>query len=156
MGKRYQMSNKDIKNILAPSAVRLNAFAGNKEEAITAVGELLAGCGYVKEEYIAEMLKREEMVTTYIGNGVAIPHGTEESRKMVNKTGLSLVQFPEGIDFGGETAYILIGIAANDDSHLEILAKLADVVGNIATVDKLIHADSYEEIFKLLTEPDSL
>ncbi len=146
------MSSRDIKDILVPSAVRLNATAGNKEEAITAAGELLAGCGYVEKAYIAEMLKREELITTYLGNGVAIPHGTEQSRDMVNKTGLSLIQFPQGIDFNGETAYILIGIAANDDSHLDILANLAEVVGDTETVDKLVHAGSYEEIFKLLTE----
>lgn len=145
------MESSGPKPILSPEAVRLNAAADSKQEAIILAGKLLVDANCVSEEYIDEMLKREEIITTYVGNGVAIPHGTEASRDLINKTGLSFVQLPQGVKFGDDRAYLVIGIAAKDDSHLQILANLAEILCAEETVAKLIAADTYQEISELLS-----
>jgi|SRR5690554_197881 len=143
----------NLRQLFSPSAVKLNATARDKQQAIVAAGELLVVSDFVDRPYITEMLKREEIITTYIGNGVAIPHGTEASRDMVYKTGLSFVQLPQGVDFDGNTAYVIIGIAAKDNSHLQILANLAEILCETKTVEKLVEANSFEDVIDLLTTP---
>ncbi|WP_343119298.1 PTS sugar transporter subunit IIA, partial [Clostridioides difficile] len=97
----------------------------SKEEAITLAGRKLVENGYVKEEYIPAMLEREKVMTTYMGMGVAIPHGVNEAKKEILSSGIVILQFPNGIDFDGEKAYLLIGIAGVGDEHLEILSNIA-------------------------------
>src|SRR5690625_8010459 len=116
------------KQILAENNIELNVKLTNMEDTIQHVGEILVRNGYVKETYIDKMLAREQLTTTYIGNQVAIPHGTEDARDDVKNTGISLVTVPNGIDFGdGNIAKVIIGIAGIGDEHLEILSNIAIV-----------------------------
>ncbi|WP_153126388.1 PTS sugar transporter subunit IIA [Peribacillus tepidiphilus] len=140
-------------SILKKENILLNQKVSNKEEAIKIAGQILVDQGYVKEEYITEMLKREELTSTYMGNYLAIPHGTEEGKAAVLHSGLSVVQVPEGVDFGnGNIVKILIGIAGKDNEHLDILSKIAIVCSEVENVEKLVNAQSVEEILQLLGE----
>ncbi|MFD1395911.1 PTS sugar transporter subunit IIA [Kroppenstedtia eburnea] len=140
-------------SILTEETVLLNADAKNKEEAIRLAGQLLVDQGCVEPSYIERMLEREQSLTTYIGNSVAIPHGTEEGKKNILRSGISILQIPGGVDFGdGQTAKILIGIAGKGDEHMEILSKIALVCAEEESVDKMVHAQSKEELLSLFDE----
>ena len=95
-----------------------------KETAIRAAGQLLCDLGFANEDYIQAMVDRENMVSTYMGMGVAIPHGTSNAKETVKKSGIVVMQYPEGVDFGDEKAYLVIGIAGVGDEHLEILGNI--------------------------------
>jgi len=141
------------KQILAENNIELNIKLTNMEDAIHHVGEILIRNGYVKETYIDKMLAREQLTTTYIGNQVAIPHGTEDSRDDVIATGISLITVPEGVDFGnGNIAKVIIGIAGKGDEHLEILSNIAIVCSEEANVQKIAEANTKEEIISLFDE----
>lgn len=141
--------------ILNEQNILLNASSESKFDAIERAGRLLAANGYVDQEYIEGMKKRENEITTYIGNGIAIPHGTSEYIGHIRKSGIVVVQYPKGVDFGGgNTAYILIGIAGRNDEHLEILSSIALVCQEESNVVNLRNAVSKEEIISILTEGD--
>ncbi len=110
----------------------------SKEDAILRAGRLLEAAGYVEEGYAAAMLERERTATTYMGMGVAIPHGTAEAKAKVLHSGIAVLQYPEGVDFGGgDKARLVIGIAGVGDEHLDILAKLAGVLEDPDTLNLL-------------------
>lgn len=141
------------KLILNENNVLMNVAAEPKYNAIERVGNLLVQNGYVRKEYIEGMKEREKDLTTYIGNGVAIPHGMPEYTKYIEKSGIVVAQYPGGVDFGdGNTAYILIGIAGQNDEHVNILSSIALVCQYKENVEKLKNASCKEEIIKLLTE----
>ncbi|WKA59365.1 PTS mannitol transporter subunit IICBA [Planococcus shenhongbingii] len=131
-----------------------NIFIGqsfsNKEEAIRFAGQALVNAGYVEESYVDEMMKREEITTTYMGNNVAIPHGTEEAKKSVNKSGFTVVQVPNGVDFNGENAKLIFGIAGKDGTHLEILSGIAVICAEQDNVDQLAEAKSAKELLEII------
>lgn len=130
--------------------VLMNAKANNKEEAIRLAGQLLVDQGCVEPSYIGKMMEREQSLTTYIGNSVAIPHGTEESKKHILCSGISIVQIPEGVDYGdGQTAKILIGIAGKGEEHMDILSKIALACAEEESVDQMVCAQSKEELLSL-------
>ncbi|WES68711.1 PTS sugar transporter subunit IIA [Superficieibacter sp. HKU1] len=134
-----------LKNII------LNAKADDKFAAITLTGDVLKQNGYITERYIERMKLREEIVSTYLGNGLAIPHGTDGSDCEIIKTGISLVQFPNGVDFGeGNTAYITIGIAGKEGEHMDLLNKIALICIEEENVMALRNATSAEQILQVL------
>jgi mannitol PTS system EIIA component len=136
-------------SILSPENIRFNASVDSKEEAIRLTGQLLVERGYVKPAYVDTMLEREKLTSTYMGNYVAIPHGTEEGKENVIESGIVIVQVPDGVDFGdGNIVKLLIGIAAKGDEHLEILSKIALVVAEEENVHQLVQAETAEEIMK--------
>ncbi|ABO67205.1 MULTISPECIES: PTS sugar transporter subunit IIA [Geobacillus] len=140
-------------SILKKENIVLNAQPKTKEEAIRLAGEVLVKQGYVDPSYIDAMLEREQLTTTYIGNNVAIPHGTEEAKSLVKQSGISIVQVPGGVDFGGgNQATIVIGIAGKDGEHLDILSKLALVCAEADNVAAMANAKTAEEILTLLNE----
>ncbi|UOF89819.1 PTS sugar transporter subunit IIA [Fodinisporobacter ferrooxydans] len=140
-------------NILDKEKVVLNARVESKTEAIELAGKLLVEANHVTSEYIQKMLEREEALTTFIGNGVAIPHGTEDSKKWIQSTGLSFVQIPNGVDFGdGNMAYLVIGIAAVGDEHLDILSNIAIVISEEENVKKIVQTTSKEEILEIFSK----
>ncbi|MCM3598814.1 PTS sugar transporter subunit IIA [Metabacillus idriensis] len=142
-----------MKKILDEANILLNQTIGSKEEAIRLTGKLLVENGYVNEDYIEKMLHREELSTTYMGNGVAIPHGTEDAKKEVNYSGISIVQVPEGVDFGtGEDAKILFGIAGKDGEHLELLSQIAILCSEEENVHKMLEVTSKQELIALFEE----
>ncbi len=121
------------KQVICEENIFLNLESISKEEAIKMAGQMLVNNGYVKEEYIEGMLKREELMTTYMGMGVAIPHGINEAKKDVLASGIVVLQFPQGVDFDGEMAYLLIGIAGKGNEHLEILSNIAVILDDELT-----------------------
>ncbi len=142
------------KSVLIKESILTNKVFLNNKEATIAAGNLLLENGYIKKEYIDSMLKKLETQSfaTYIGNGVAIPHGMSEGSKYVNNTGISVIQVPEGVDWNEEKAYIVVGIAANSDDHMNVLASLADAIEDLEDAKKLWNETSVEKIYDLLTE----
>jgi len=140
-------------SILNQENIILNQQYSDKTQAIKATGQILVDKGYVEPAYIEAMLQREELSSTFMGNFVAIPHGTEEAKSAVINSGLSVIQVPGGVDFGnGNTVKLLIGIAGKGDEHLDILSKIAIVLSEEENVEKLVQAQSKEEILQLLSE----
>lgn len=115
---------KAKKAVLKKEGIKTGLKSVDKETAIRAAGQLLCDLGFANEDYIQAMVDRENMVSTYMGMGVAIPHGTSNAKETVKKSGIVVMQYPEGVDFGDEKAYLVIGIAGVGDEHLEILANI--------------------------------
>lgn len=141
---------------LKKEMILLNQQFDNKDSAIRASGELLAKNGCVDYEYIETMIERNDMVSVYMGNFIAIPHGTDESKKYVKKSGISILQVPKGVRFGKddteEVAMIIFGIAGIGNEHVEILRKIAVFCSDIENVIKLADAKTSEEIIGYLEE----
>ncbi|WP_034915986.1 fused PTS fructose transporter subunit IIA/HPr protein [Erwinia sp. 9145] len=133
------------------SAIHPGAAAGNKEDAIRQVAAALTRAGNVGEGYVNGMLAREQQTSTYLGNGIAIPHGTTDTRDLVLKTGVQVYQFPQGIAWGDDqTAYVVIGIAAKSDEHLALLRQLTHVLSDDSVAESLKTTDSAETLRSLL------
>lgn len=138
----FQLSVQDI---------HPGASANNKEEAIRQVADALVKAGNVAEGYVNGMLAREQQTSTYLGNGIAIPHGTTDTRDQVLKTGVQVFQFPQGIRWGeDQVAYVAIGIAASSDEHLGLLRQLTHVLSDDAIAEQLKTTTSAEELRALL------
>lgn len=146
--------------LLKEQDILLNEKITTKEEAIKIAGQLLVTGGYVDDNYITGMLERENIVSTYMGNFIAIPHGTDDAKKSIKATGISVVQIPEGVSFARETdtddklVFIVFGIAGKDGEHLELLSKIAIFCSEQENVIKLVNAKSKEEIIKLLASQE--
>ena len=137
-----------------PMLLKSNVLTGlpseSKEEAILRAGALLEASGYVDEKYAPAMLEREGISSTYMGMGLAIPHGTAEAKESVLRSGIVVLQYPEGVDFDGEKARLIVGIAGVGDEHLSILAKVAGALDDEALLEKLSTTPDPEEIYKTL------
>jgi len=137
--------------ILTKDTIRLQADVATKEEAIIQAGELLVQSGCVKADYVKGMLEREKTMSTFVGNGVSIPHGQFDDLSLVNRTGISVLQIPKGVDWlPGGTAYLIVGIAATSGEHIGILANLAEVVEDEETAKMLAETDDKEVILEYL------
>ncbi|WP_072280819.1 fructose-specific PTS transporter subunit EIIC [Rappaport israeli] len=137
---------------LTPQLIRLNARANSKQEAIAQVAQLLANNGKTTPAYEQSMLAREAQENTYLGNGVAIPHGIPENRHFIHETAIAIVQFPQGVDWeDGELAYLVVGIAAKDNEHLGILKRLSTVVSEEKTAKRLAQTDDIQDILSTLS-----
>ncbi|MGI6008483.1 MAG: PTS mannitol transporter subunit IICBA [Ruminococcus sp.] len=137
-------------DVLVKEGIKTGLKSVDKETAIRAAGRLLCDLGYVDENYIDAMVAREELVTTYMGMGVAIPHGTSDAKETVKKTGIVVMQYPEGVDFGDEKAYLVIGIAGVGDEHLEVLGKVAASLENEELLESLKKDADVDKIMKAL------
>lgn len=141
-------------SILNETNILLNQTVENKDEAIRAAGKLLVQGGYVEESYINSMLEREQTVSTYMGNFIAIPHGTDASKGTIKKSGISVVQIPNGVNFGKpdeeKLVTVVFGIAGIGDEHLDILSQIAVYCSEIENVVKLADAKSENEVVQLL------
>ncbi len=143
-------------DILSLETIKMNAKATSKQDAIRQAGELLVQSGRVKADYIKGMLAREETMSTYVGNGVSIPHGEFGDLELVEKTGISVLQLPEGIEWlDGEKAYLVIGIASKSDEHIKILQNLAEVVEDPATAEMLAQTPDAQVILDHLNRSPS-
>ncbi len=141
---------------LDKSNIRLDAEAADKSEAIRQVGGLLVDSGYIEPGYIDSMLAREKAANTYLGNGIAIPHGMPKDRELIRKTGISVAQVPNGVEWNpGETVHLVVGIAARSDEHIEMLANLTDVLDDKALVARLAKTDDPEVIVEQLSRDRS-
>ncbi|MCD5003023.1 PTS sugar transporter subunit IIA [Enterococcus saccharolyticus] len=141
---------------LEKNMILLNQEFTTKEEAIRESGRLLVEAGCVETAYIDAMIERNNLVSTYMGNFIAIPHGTDEAKKYVKKSGISIIQVPQGVDFSTDEeeklAMVVFGIAGVDNEHLDILQKIAIFCSDVDNVVKLVGAASVEEIISLLEE----
>lgn len=122
----------------------LNLKSESKEDAIVRAGQELVKMGCVDKEYIDYMLEREKVATTYMGLGIAIPHGVNEAKKTIKESCIVFLQYPDGVDFGEEKAYLVIGIAGKGDEHLEILSSVAIKIDE-DLVEKLKNTDNKQD-----------
>jgi mannitol/fructose-specific phosphotransferase system IIA component len=137
---------------LSPDLVQLGASAGEKADAIRQAGELLVRAGCVDPDYVAGMQAREQTMSTYLGSGVAIPHGRHADVRLVHRTAISVLQVPAGVEWEpGEMAYLVVGIAAIGDEHIEVLARLGEVVEDEAVTRSLFTATSAAAVVECLS-----
>ena len=136
---------------LSESNIHLNANAADKQQAIEMAASALVQADNVENGYLQGMLARELQTSTFLGNGIAIPHGTLDTRSMVKKTGVQVFQFPQGIEWGeGNIAYVVIGIAARSDEHLSLLRQLTRVLSDEDTAEKLAKITDVAEFRAIL------
>lgn len=139
------------KQVIVKDGIKLGQKSVTKEEAIQAAGELLEKLGYVDHSYVDAMQEREKLVSTYMGMGVAIPHGTTQAKGTVKKTGIVCLQYPDGIDFGSEKAQLVFGIAGIGDEHLDLLGKLCTLLEDPALLETLKTTDDVKWVLQQLT-----
>ncbi len=142
----------EVGEILSMNGIYLDQHAATKEEAITLAGKYLVANGYVLDSYIPLMLEREKVVSTYMGMGLAIPHGTTHDESIIKKTGIVFLQFKDGVDFGDEKAQIVIGIAGKGGEHMNVLARVASALDNAEVLAKLKSTDDKNYIYEVLTK----
>lgn len=157
-GKTTDPKNSDEKAdtfekkvVIVADGIKLNQTPVTKEEAIQAAGELLAKLGYVDDSYADAMQEREKLMTTYMGMGVAIPHGTTQAKGTVKKTGIVLLQYPEGVDFGEEKAQLVFGIAGIGDEHLDLLSKICEMLEDQEVLETLKTTNDTEWVLEKLS-----
>jgi phosphocarrier protein FPr len=136
--------------------VKLEVHVTNKLEAIQEVGKLLVDNQYIKAGYIDSMMAREKVANTYLGSGVAIPHGLPKDRELILRTGIAVVQVPQGVEWNpGEKVHLVIGIAARSDEHIEVLSNLTRVLGDDALIQQLSETRNRNDIIAQLTRSES-
>lgn len=138
-------------SVLTIDRIVLGAAAADKQEAIQQAGNILVKTGCVRPAYVDGMLARETTMSTYLGEGVSIPHGQYENYGDILQSGISVIQFPDGVEWeDGEKAHLVIGIAASSDEHVGVLSQLAEVIEDEAILDELIHTDDPQRILDCL------
>lgn len=138
---------------LSADNIFLGRTASTKEEAIRFAGEQLVQGGYVQPEYVDAMLEREKLTPTYLGESIAVPHGTVEAKDRVLKTGVVFCQYPEGVRFGedeDDIARLVIGIAARNNEHIQVITSLTNALDDETVIQRLAHTTSVEEVLALL------
>ena len=136
--------------LLAEQSVVLRGFASTRNEAITEAGELLVDVGAVEPSYIASMHEREESVSTHMGNGLAIPHGTNDAKSAIRRSAISFVRYPNGLDWNGHQVHFVVGIAGAGDDHLALLSNLSKVFVDRDKVAQLEAARTVAEVRRIL------
>lgn len=140
---------------LGAENIFLGRTATNKEEAIRFAGEQLVKGGYVQPEYVEAMLEREKLTPTYLGESIAVPHGTVEAKDRVLKTGVVFCQYPDGVRFGEEEddiARLVIGIAARNNEHIQVITSLTNALDDETVIERLANTTSVEEVLALLNK----
>ncbi len=137
--------------ILEPSAVRLGLVARDKADALRQCGAVLVDIGAASPAYADALLEREESVSTYIGEGVAIPHGTNESREHIDRAAIAYLQFPDGVDWDGNRVQVCIAIASRSEEHVDILQSLAAILMVPESAAALREASSTDDVVALLS-----
>ena len=130
--------------------VRIHAGSVSRDEAMREAAAILEGAGAVTADYYDAMLAREAAVSTYMGNDLAIPHGTNEAKAAVLGSALSVVRYDGGVDWDGEPVRFVIGIAGKDGAHLELLSRIAIIFSDLDDVEELKAAASADELYALL------
>jgi len=135
------------KPILRKENIFLGLSSITRDEAITKAGNVLVESGYVTENYIKAMFEREEIVSTFIGNGVAIPHGVGNARNAIKNSGLVVLQFPDGIDYNGNECHLVIGISGKDNDHIKILSNIAEQLSDEDKAKKLWKTNDIDFVY---------
>jgi PTS system mannitol-specific IIA component len=139
-----------MSDVLIPELVKVPGAAGTKDAAIREAGQLLVDAGAVRPEYVDAMFEREKSVSTYMGNYLAIPHGTNEAKDAITSSALSVVRYDAPVDWDGNEVRFAVGVAGVDGGHLELLSRIALVFADPAEVDKLLAAADADELYELL------
>lgn len=147
---RKKKKEEKKNQILRPENIHINCHAANSDEAIVSVGNLLLSAGYIEEGYIQGMLNRDHSLTTYIGNDIAIPHGEYEVKDCVKQTGLAIQIYPDGIKWADGNVRIVIGIAATTEEHVGILQNIAERLGDMDMVERVVKGDP-DFIYEVMT-----
>ncbi len=137
--------------VLDADYIRLGCESVERDAAITAAGELLVERGVATEAYIAAMHEREKTVSTFLGNGVALPHGTYEAKAEVLGSGIVVLQYPDGVEWPNGTAHLVIGLAAQGDDHVEVLSHLAEILQDEVMAKTLWTADDPAFVYETLS-----
>ena len=135
--------------LLYPENVKVGCKADTKENVIRQIGQMLVDSGYVSPSYVDAMVKREESFSTYMGNELALPHGVEEAKKEIKASGIAVMIFPEGTDWGGETVKVVVGIAGVGEEHLQILSVIAEQALEEGNMERIING-SAQEVYEIL------
>lgn len=152
-GEKITEDEKEINDspVLKKENILLNQKFNSKEEVIKKVGKIMQESGYVDSEYTKGMLQRENEAPTHFGIGLAIPHGTNETKSAIKKSGLVVFTIPEGVKWDDETVKLVIGIAGVGDEHLNILSNVATKIDNEEIVNEIVANKSQDEIYEILT-----
>lgn len=144
-----------LPELLAEASIHLDASATSRDDAIRQAGQALLDVGAIDESYIDAMFERENSVSTFMGEGVAIPHGTLAGKDSVKRDALSMIRFPDGVDWDGNDVRLAFGIAARGNGHIALLAQLATVLMDPEKAEALRNVTSVDEVYALLaTEED--
>lgn len=143
--------SKSLADLLAESSIVLDASAADVGDAIRQAGEALVAAGAVEPEYVDAMLERENSVSTYVGEGVAVPHGTLASKGAVAHNALVLLRLPAGVDWNGHTVHVVIGLAARGRGHIGLLSRLAGILLDPARAAALRDAETPAQVYQALT-----
>lgn len=147
------VAEPSVAELLDDRAIRLSESASDREDAVRRCGQALIDIGAVRAAYVDTMLERETSISTYVGEGVAIPHGTLAGKDAVSRDALAVLRFPDGVDWGGQAVTVCVAIAARGDGHVGILAQLAQILLDPGRAEALRNATDPEEVKRLLT-PD--
>ncbi len=140
-----------------PVEVRLGAAPHNREDAVRAAGALLAQAGHIQHAYIDSLLQREKVANTFLGEGLAIPHGMVEDKHLVQRTGLAVLQVPAGVRWGDDAkqAHLVVAIAAATDDHIQVLRRLTRLMRDSALMQRLATTTDADEIVRALTADEA-
>lgn len=144
-------TQRPLPDLLAQKSINLMASATSRDDAIRQAGEALVAVGAIRADYIDEMIERENSVSTYVGEGVAIPHGTLSGTSAVSSDAISLLRFPAGVDWDGHDVRVVIGIAARGNGHISLLSQLATILLEPETAEAMRNATTMDEIYTLLS-----
>ena len=139
-----------MSDVLTLSQIRLPGTAWTKDDAILEAGQIRVEVGAVAPGYLDSMFDRERSVSTYMGNYLAIPHGTNESKQQIRRSALSVIRYGEPIDWDGNQVLFALGIAGYQGGHMDILSRIAIVFSDTDEVDKLLAATTPQELYGLL------
>jgi PTS system mannitol-specific IIA component len=149
-GRPHHIPGSAMSDVLTLSQIKVPGEARSKDDAIRESGQLLVDAGAVSPAYVDAMFEREKSVSTYMGNFLAIPHGTNEAKDSISRSAISVVRYDAPIDWDGNEVRFVVGIAGVENGHLEILGKIAIVFSDTDEVDKLLAARSADELDQLL------
>ena len=138
--------------VLSEDSIVLSGTARTRDDAITEAGRLLVAAGAVDDSYVDAMHEREKSVSTYMGNGLAIPHGTNEAKPSIRRTAISFVRYAEPIDWKGQPAEFVVGIAGAGDDHLSVLSSLAGIFTDDDAIERLRSASAPADVLAALGE----
>lgn len=147
-------AQKPLTDLLAPASIRLDAVAADRDDAIRQAGAALIQAGAVDPSYVDAMLERENSVSTYVGEGVAIPHGTLAGKDAVTDDAIVVLRFPAGVDWGGNDVSVAVGIAAKGNGHIALLSQLATVLLDPEKAAALRDATSADAVYELLASDE--
>ena len=148
------MADTALTALIAEDSIRLDATATDRLDAVRQCGEALLAAGAVDETYIDAMLQREQSVSTFVGEGVAIPHGTLAGKDAVKRDALVVLRFPDGVDWDGNAVQVCVGIAAAGGGHIALLSQLAEILLDPAKAERLRSATESAQVYELLTPDD--